>query len=100
MNGTDITYRRAAALLVPVLLLLAFLAIAMVPAALAQSRQANAAIAQNNAALRTAQINLRYTRVPAPISGRIGLSCCRSAFFSRCFPISPSSIPPVTTSTS
>jgi membrane fusion protein (multidrug efflux system) len=42
--------------------------------ALAQARQANAAIAQNNAALRTAQINLRYTRVPAPISGRIGLS--------------------------
>lgn len=42
--------------------------------ALAQSRQANAAIAQNSAALRTAQINLRYTRVPAPISGRIGLS--------------------------
>ena len=42
--------------------------------ALAQSRQANAAIAQNNASLRTAQINLRYTRVPAPISGRIGLS--------------------------
>ncbi|HEU0310409.1 MAG TPA: efflux RND transporter periplasmic adaptor subunit [Sphingomicrobium sp.] len=42
--------------------------------ALAQARQASAAIAQNNAALRTAQINLRYTRVPAPISGRIGLS--------------------------
>jgi membrane fusion protein, multidrug efflux system len=42
--------------------------------ALAQARQANAAISQNNAALRTAQINLRYTRVPAPISGRIGLS--------------------------
>src|SRR6187399_2058864 len=42
--------------------------------ALAQARQANAAIALNNAALRTAQINLRYTRVPAPISGRIGLS--------------------------
>ena len=42
--------------------------------ALAQARQANAAIAQNSAALRTAQINLRYTRVPAPISGRIGLS--------------------------
>jgi membrane fusion protein (multidrug efflux system) len=42
--------------------------------ALAQARQANAAIAQNDAALRTAQINLRYTRVPAPISGRIGLS--------------------------
>ncbi len=34
--------------------------------ALAQARQANAAIAQNNASLRTAQINLRYTRVPAP----------------------------------
>jgi membrane fusion protein (multidrug efflux system) len=42
--------------------------------ALAQARQANASIAQNNASLRTAQINLRYTRVPAPISGRIGLS--------------------------
>ena len=42
--------------------------------ALAQARQANAAIAQNNASLRAAQINLRYTRVPAPISGRIGLS--------------------------
>lgn len=42
--------------------------------ALAQARQANAAIAQNNASLRSAQINLRYTRVPAPISGRIGLS--------------------------
>jgi membrane fusion protein, multidrug efflux system len=42
--------------------------------ALAQARQANAAIAQNSAALRTAQINLRYTRVPAPITGRIGLS--------------------------
>ncbi len=42
--------------------------------ALAQARQAEAAIAQNRAALDTAQINLRYTRVPAPISGRIGLS--------------------------
>jgi membrane fusion protein (multidrug efflux system) len=42
--------------------------------ALAQARQANAAIAQNNASLRSAQINLRYTKVPAPISGRIGLS--------------------------
>ena len=42
--------------------------------ALAQARQANAAIAQNNASLRAAKINLRYTRVPAPISGRIGLS--------------------------
>jgi membrane fusion protein (multidrug efflux system) len=42
--------------------------------ALAQARQANASIAQNNAALRTAQINLRYTKVPAPIGGRIGLS--------------------------
>jgi membrane fusion protein (multidrug efflux system) len=42
--------------------------------AVAQARQANAAIAQNNAMLRTAQINLRFTRVPAPITGRIGLS--------------------------
>lgn len=42
--------------------------------ALSQARQAEAAIAQNNAALRTAQINLRYTRVPAPITGRIGRS--------------------------
>jgi membrane fusion protein (multidrug efflux system) len=42
--------------------------------ALSQARQAEAAIAQNRAMLQTAQINLRYTRVPAPISGRIGLS--------------------------
>jgi membrane fusion protein (multidrug efflux system) len=42
--------------------------------AVAQARQANAAIAQNAAMLRTAQINLRFTRVPAPITGRIGLS--------------------------
>jgi membrane fusion protein (multidrug efflux system) len=35
---------------------------------------ANAAIAQNAAALRTAQINVRFTRVPAPITGRVGLS--------------------------
>jgi membrane fusion protein (multidrug efflux system) len=42
--------------------------------AVAQSRQAEAAIAQNSAALRQAQVNLRYTRVPAPITGRIGLS--------------------------
>jgi membrane fusion protein, multidrug efflux system len=42
--------------------------------ALAQARQAEAAIAQNRAQLQTAQINLRHTRVPAPISGRIGLS--------------------------
>ena len=42
--------------------------------AVAQSRQAEAAVAQNNAALRSAQINVRYTRVPAPITGRIGLS--------------------------
>jgi membrane fusion protein (multidrug efflux system) len=42
--------------------------------AAAQSRQAQAAIAQNNAQLRTAQINLRFTRVPAPITGRIGRS--------------------------
>ncbi len=42
--------------------------------ALAQARQAQAAVAQNNAQLRTAQINLRFTRVPAPITGRIGRS--------------------------
>nr|WP_299903832.1 efflux RND transporter periplasmic adaptor subunit [Sphingomonas bacterium] len=42
--------------------------------ALSQARQANAAIAQNAAMLRTARINLRFTRVPAPITGRIGLS--------------------------
>ena len=42
--------------------------------AVAQARQADAAVAQNNAAVRSAQITLRFTRVPAPISGRIGLS--------------------------
>jgi membrane fusion protein (multidrug efflux system) len=42
--------------------------------ALAQARQADASVAQNNALLRSAQINQRFTRVPAPISGRIGLS--------------------------
>jgi membrane fusion protein (multidrug efflux system) len=42
--------------------------------AVAQARQADASVAQNAAALRTAQINQHFTRVPAPISGRIGLS--------------------------
>lgn len=42
--------------------------------AVAQARVADAAVAQNSAALRTAQINQRYTRVPAPITGRVGLS--------------------------
>jgi membrane fusion protein (multidrug efflux system) len=42
--------------------------------AVAQARQANAAIAQNAATLRAAQINVRFTRVPAPITGRISLS--------------------------
>lgn len=42
--------------------------------ALAAARQARAAVAQTRAALDTAQINLRYTTVPAPISGRIGRS--------------------------
>ncbi len=42
--------------------------------AVAQARQADASVAQNSAALRSAQINQRFTRVPAPISGRIGLS--------------------------
>ena len=35
---------------------------------------ARAGVAQNAAALETARINLRYTTVPAPISGRIGRS--------------------------
>jgi membrane fusion protein, multidrug efflux system len=42
--------------------------------AVAQARVADAAVAQNSATLRTAQINQRFTRVPAPISGRIGVS--------------------------
>ena len=42
--------------------------------AVAAARQADAAVAQNAAALHAAQINLRYTRVAAPISGRAGLS--------------------------
>lgn len=42
--------------------------------AAAQARQARAAVSQSNAALRTAQINMRFTTIPAPISGRIGRS--------------------------
>ncbi len=42
--------------------------------AVAQARQATASVAQNRAQLDTARINLRYTDVPAPISGRIGRS--------------------------
>lgn len=42
--------------------------------AAAQARQASAAVAQNAAQLQTARINLRFTRVPAPITGRIGRS--------------------------
>ena len=42
--------------------------------ALAAAKQAAAQVAQNKAALQTAQINLKYTTVPAPISGRIGRS--------------------------
>ena len=42
--------------------------------AVAQARQAEAAVVQNSAALQSAQINVRFTRVPAPITGRIGLS--------------------------
>jgi membrane fusion protein (multidrug efflux system) len=38
------------------------------------ARQGDAAVAQARAALQSAEINLRYTRVPAPISGRIGRS--------------------------
>lgn len=40
--------------------------------AAAASRAAQAAVAQQRASLDTAQINLRFTSVPAPISGRIG----------------------------
>ena len=42
--------------------------------AAAQARVARATVAQNLAALETARINLRFTTVPAPISGRIGRS--------------------------
>ncbi|WP_419808560.1 efflux RND transporter periplasmic adaptor subunit [Sphingomonas sp.] len=42
--------------------------------AIAQARQGSATVAQNRAALDTARINLRFTTVPAPISGRIGRS--------------------------
>ncbi|OWR00449.1 efflux transporter periplasmic adaptor subunit [Sphingopyxis witflariensis] len=42
--------------------------------ALAQARVARAAVAQNAAMLETARINLRYTNLSAPISGRIGRS--------------------------
>ena len=42
--------------------------------AAAQARQARAAVAQNSAQLDTARINLRFTNIPAPISGRIGRS--------------------------
>jgi membrane fusion protein (multidrug efflux system) len=42
--------------------------------AVAQARQADASVAQNSAALRAAQVNMRFTRVPAPITGRISLS--------------------------
>jgi len=42
--------------------------------AVAQARQAQASVAQNQAALETARINLQFTTVSAPISGRIGRS--------------------------
>lgn len=42
--------------------------------ALAQARVAEAAVAQRGAALETARVNMRFTSVPAPISGRIGRS--------------------------
>ncbi len=40
----------------------------------ATARQAEATVAQTRAQLETANINLGFTRVPAPISGRIGRS--------------------------
>jgi membrane fusion protein (multidrug efflux system) len=42
--------------------------------AAAQARQSAAAVQQNRAQLETARINLHFTRVPAPIGGRIGRS--------------------------
>lgn len=42
--------------------------------AAAQARQAAAAVELSRAQLQTAQINLRFTNVPAPITGRIGRS--------------------------
>jgi membrane fusion protein (multidrug efflux system) len=42
--------------------------------ATAQASQARAAVAQSRAQLETARINLRFTNVPAPITGRIGRS--------------------------
>ncbi|MFL0671189.1 MAG: efflux RND transporter periplasmic adaptor subunit [Erythrobacter sp.] len=42
--------------------------------ALAASRQAAAAVEQARAQLQTANVNLQFTRVPAPITGRIGRS--------------------------
>jgi membrane fusion protein (multidrug efflux system) len=42
--------------------------------AAAAARQATANVQQAAAALETARINLRFTRVPAPITGRIGRS--------------------------
>ena len=42
--------------------------------AAATARQATASVAQTRAALETARVNLRFTTVPAPITGRIGRS--------------------------
>jgi len=42
--------------------------------AAAAAKQASASVAQNAAQVETARINLRFTNVPAPISGRIGRS--------------------------
>jgi len=42
--------------------------------AAAAAKQASAGVAQNAAQLETARINLRFTSVPAPITGRIGRS--------------------------
>ena len=42
--------------------------------AVAQARQARASVAQTGAQLQTAQVNLGFTTVPAPITGKIGRS--------------------------
>ena len=57
--------------------------------AAAQARQAQAAGEQSDARLRTAQINLQFTRVPAPISGRIGRSLVTEGALVTAGPASP-----------
>ena len=57
--------------------------------AVATSRQAAAQVAQARAAVQTAQINLGFTRVPAPISGRVGRSIMTTGALVTCGQSSP-----------